>query len=104
MPITGIEGMSPFAPIAPTRPDQLAPQGSGDGGSAFAAQLTGAVDEAQRLSGVSNELTVAALTGDLTDLHAATIASSRASLTLEVMVTMRNKGVEAFNDIMRMQA
>lgn len=104
MPIAGIEGVSPFAPISPTRPDVTAPAGAADGGTAFAAQLTGAIDEAQRLSGVSNELTVAALTGDLTDLHAATIASSRASLTLEVMVAMRNKGVEAFNDVMRMQA
>jgi flagellar hook-basal body complex protein FliE len=75
-----------------------------DGGAGFATQLTDAVDEAQRLSGVSNELAIAAVTGDLTDIHDATIAAARSSLTLEVLATMRNRGVEAFNEIMRMQA
>jgi flagellar hook-basal body complex protein FliE len=34
----------------------------------------------------------------------ATIASTRASVTLELIAAVRNKGVDAFNEIMRMQA
>ena len=52
----------------------------------------------------SNQLAIKAVTGDLTDIHDATIAATRAQVTLELVSAVRNKGVEAFNDIMRMQA
>jgi flagellar hook-basal body complex protein FliE len=32
------------------------------------------------------------------------IASTRAAVTLELVAAVRNKGVDAFNEIMRMQA
>jgi len=73
-------------------------------GSAFASVLTGAVDNVQNLHGVSNELSLKAVTGDLDDIHDATIASTRASVALELVAAVRNKGVDAFNEIMRMQA
>ena len=49
-------------------------------------------------------LSVAAVTGDLDDIHSAMIASTRAAVTLELVAAVRNKGVDAFNEIMRMQA
>lgn len=73
-------------------------------GSAFGTSLTGAVDNVQQLQSTSNELTLQAITGDLDDIHSATIASSRAAVTLELVAAVRNKGVDAFNEIMRMQA
>ena len=73
-------------------------------GSAFASLLTGAVDNAQQLQATSNELAVKAVTGDLNDIHTATLASTRAQVTLELVAAVRNKGVDAFNEIMRMQA
>ncbi|WP_022883839.1 flagellar hook-basal body complex protein FliE [Glaciibacter superstes] len=73
-------------------------------GSGFASILTGAVDNVQQLKSTSNELAIKAVTGDLQDIHTATIASTQAQVTLEVVAAIRNKGIEAFNDIMRMQA
>jgi flagellar hook-basal body complex protein FliE len=73
-------------------------------GSGFGASLGSAVDGLQQLESTSNQLAVAAVTGDLTDIHAATIAASRAQVTLELVAAVRNKGVDAFNEIMRMQA
>ena len=73
-------------------------------GSAFATSLTGALDNVQQLQNTSNDLAVQAVTGDLEDIHNATIASSRAAVTLELVAAVRNKGVEAFSEIMRMQA
>ncbi len=73
-------------------------------GSQFATSLTGAIDNVQSLQATSNDLAIKAVTGDLTDIHAATLASSRASIALEMAATFRNRGVEAFNEIMRMQA
>lgn len=81
-----------------------AAQGVPANGDAFATSLTGAVDELQQLQSTSNTLAVGAVTGDLQDIHQATIAAARASVTLDLMVAVRDRGVSAFNEIMRMQA
>lgn len=73
-------------------------------GSAFAATLGSALAEVQQLQSTSNDLSLKAVTGELADIHTATLASARASLALETAATFRNRGVEAFNEIMRMQA
>ena len=73
-------------------------------GSSFAASLTGAVDNVQQLQNTSNELAIKAVTGDLEDIHNATLASTRAAVTLELVAAVRNKGIDAFSEIMRMQA
>lgn len=71
---------------------------------AFATSLTGAVENLQQLQSTSNELAVQAVTGDLQDIHQAMIASTRASVTLDLVVAVRDRSVSAFNEIMRMQA
>ena len=73
-------------------------------GSGFATRLTGAIDDLRAMQSESSALNVAAVTGDLNDIHTAMIASSRAAVTLELVAAVRNKGVDAFNEIMRMQA
>ncbi|WP_349899877.1 flagellar hook-basal body complex protein FliE [Parafrigoribacterium soli] len=77
--------------------------GSSDG-SAFANSLGGAIDNLQQLQNNSDALAVQAVTGNLQDIHDATIAATRAQVTLELVAAVRNKGVDAFNEIMRMQA
>jgi flagellar hook-basal body complex protein FliE len=73
-------------------------------GSGFATELSSAVDGLQQLQSTSNDLAIKAVTGNLDDIHSATIASTRAQVTLELVAAVRNKGVDAFNEIMRMQA
>lgn len=80
------------------------PATTGTDGAEFGASLTGAVDGLQQLQSTSNELSIQALTGDLNDIHSAAIASTRAQVTLELIAAVRNKGVDAFTEIMRMQA
>lgn len=72
--------------------------------SAFATTLGTTVDNLQSLQSTSNELALQAVTGDLEDVHRATLAATRAQVTLELVAAVRNKGVAAFNEIMRMQA
>ncbi|MDP9736983.1 flagellar hook-basal body complex protein FliE [Flavobacterium sp. 260] len=74
------------------------------GGDGFAASLGNAVDGLQQLQSDSKTLALKAVTGNLDDIHDATIASTRAQVTLELVAAVRNKGVDAFNEIMRMQA
>jgi flagellar hook-basal body complex protein FliE len=80
------------------------PQTPATDGSGFGASLSGAVDNLQQLQSTSNELAIKAVTGDLNDVHTAAIASTRAQVTLELVAAVRNKGVDAFTEIMRMQA
>lgn len=98
VPISPVQGVSPtgYASAATAAPSA--------GAAEFGASLTGAVDNLQQLQSASKELAVSAVTGNLDDIHKATIASSRAQITLELVAAVRNKGVDAFNEIMRMQA
>lgn len=99
--IQGVAGTSPTAYLPDTEAAAGAPESVG---STFESFLGGSVDEVQALSDTSRQLSIDAVTGDLQDVHAATIASAQSSLALETITTFRNRGVEAFNEIMRMQA
>lgn len=76
---------------------------SSTGSSAFSTVL-GAIDQVQGLQNTSSQLAVKAVTGDLNDVHDYTIAATQASVALELTAAVRNKAVEAFTEIMRMQA
>lgn len=89
---------------ATTGTGYLEPAQPATGGDGFGVQLTGAVDNLRQLQSTSSELAIQAVTGNLDDIHRATIASTKAQVTLELVAAVRNKGVDAFNEIMRMQA
>jgi flagellar hook-basal body complex protein FliE len=78
------------------------PLKTGEGGDGFAATLAAVFDQLQGTQKVSNDLAVQAATGDLRDVHDYMIASTEAGLATEMVVTIKNKAVEAFNEIMRM--
>ena len=89
--IGGTSGVGPVVPAAPP--------GSGDG---FATALTGALDELGSLQSSKDQLAVQAATGDLRDVHDYMIAAQESSVATEMVVTFKNKAVEAFTEIMRM--
>ncbi len=72
---------------------------SGDFGNVVA----NALDSLQGVQSNADGLAVKAATGNLNDVHDYMIAASEASLATEFTVAVRNRAVEAFNDIMRMQ-
>ncbi|MFJ4996822.1 flagellar hook-basal body complex protein FliE [Microbacterium sp. NPDC088619] len=98
----GAAGVTPLSALSfETGPEA---SGASASGSTFATSLSGAVENLQQLQSSSNELAVQAVTGDLQDIHQAMIASTRASVTLDLVVAVRDRSVSAFNEIMRMQA
>lgn len=101
MPIPAI---APVGGVTPTGYLDASQRTPATGGSEFGAALAQAIDQTQALQGESKSLAVKAVTGDLTDIHDATIAATKAALAIEVVSTVRNKGVDAFNEIMRLQA
>lgn len=70
----------------------------------FSLDVVGALENLQGLQSTSSALAVRAVTGDLDDVHDYTIASAQAGLALELTAAIRNKAVDAFTEIMRMQA
>ena len=73
-------------------------------GSVFSGVLGGAIDNLQQLQSTSDTLAIQAVTGNLDDIHTAVLASTRAQVSLELVAAVRNKAVDAFTEIMRMQA
>ncbi|WP_324650446.1 flagellar hook-basal body complex protein FliE [Georgenia sp. H159] len=92
--------------VAPTGYlDQLEAGGAAStDGAAFGAQLAAAVDGISAKQATSSDLAVQAVSGNLDDVHDYTIAATEAAVALELTVALRNKAVDAFNEIMRMQA
>lgn len=74
-----------------------------DGGAGFANKLTEALDNLSTAHNVADQLALQAATGDLDAVQDYVIASTEAQLLTDLTVTVRNRAVEAFNDIMRMQ-
>lgn len=72
------------------------------GTDGFAAVLAASFDQLQGAQASADSLAAQAATGDLKDVHDYMIASTEASLATEMVVTIKNKAVEAFNEIMRM--
>lgn len=102
MSVPGIEsvGFQPYVP--PTVSPAAAPAASGATGTDFGSLV---VDGLERLEGVqdhADKLAVQAATGDLASMHDYTIAATEAAVTTQLTVAVRNKAIEAFNEIMRM--
>ena len=88
--------------VTPVRTDIVTPKaGSGED---FATKLAEGMEQVQGLQQKSNDLSVQAATGSLTDVHDYMIASAESGIATSLTVAVRNKAVEAFQEIMRMQA
>ena len=98
--LTAVSAVMPTAYVGPTAATTATDPTSGAG---FASVL-GSLDQLQSLQSTSNDLAVQAVTGDLDDVHDYTIAAAEASTAMELTAAVRNKAVEAFSEIMRMQA
>lgn len=99
--LSGLGGISGISGLADPNATSTT---TGASGSGFASVLGGVVQGLTDQQNTANTLAVKAVTGDLTDIHQATLAATRAQVTMELVSAVRNKGVEAFNEIMRMQA
>jgi flagellar hook-basal body complex protein FliE len=109
--MSGISPVSGFVPFSiHTAVTPVVGAGAGDttaveqaGGAGFANALGQGLENLQQTQAHADDLAVQAATGDLTDVHDFMIASTQAQLATELTVTMRNKAIEAFTEIMRMQ-
>jgi flagellar hook-basal body complex protein FliE len=110
MSVSGIEGVG-FTPyVAPqvTPANQTVGLSTGTSditgpGKDFGSMVLDGIDRLERVQDTSDALAVKAATGDLSAIHDYTIAATEAGVTTQLTVAVRNKAVEAFTEIMRMQ-
>ncbi|MDQ0217079.1 flagellar hook-basal body complex protein FliE [Peribacillus cavernae] len=68
----------------------------------FASFLKNSIEKVNEAQGVSDKITEKMARGDNIDLHQVMIASQKASITMQATIEMRNKVVEAYQEVMRM--
>jgi len=93
-----IEGISNSLPQV-TLPESRKPSG----GTEFGEALVDAAKQVSGLEGKANEMAQKIASGDIAELHSAMIAMQKASMAMELTVQVRNKVLEAYQEIMRMQ-
>jgi flagellar hook-basal body complex protein FliE len=100
-PIEAIGAGSPIGGIAPVGGLDTTPTTTGPD---FASMLSGGIQKVEAAQDRADALAVQAATGQLTDVHEYMIAANEAALTTQLTAAVRNKALEAFNEIMRLQA
>lgn len=101
-PISGVSGLGAAGGVGGTSAAGRAGAASGASGD-FGSSITRALDELDRLHSQADGMATQAATGDLESVTDYLVAASEAQLATQVTVAVRNRAVEAFNDIMRMQ-
>ena len=116
MPVQGVGGVN-LAGLAELYRQQVVSGGGGPGavsrasgtdaaaagrGADFGGIVRDGLANLENLDRTAQGAAVNAATGDLTDVHDYVIAATQAQVATELTTTVRNKALEAFNEIMRM--
>jgi len=71
--------------------------------TAFADVLTNALGNTVDTDHTDKNTNIGLLIGELEDIHTATIAAEQAKIVLDLTMSIRNRVLEAYQEIMRMQ-
>ena len=102
MTIAPISGAAFTMPTAPVTPTASAPTDATGTSSGFGNALVQALDGVANSQSNADQVASLAATGDLTNVHDLTIATSEAELATTLTTAVRDKAVAAFNAIMSM--
>ncbi len=94
-------GLKP--PALGAEPGKAAPANAGQALGGFGGALVDAVQTLDQLQKEPEEQGVKLAAGEPVELHDVMLAQDRASLGFQLAVQVRNKLVEAYQDVMRMQ-
>ena len=72
-------------------------------GTSFQDMLSNAIESADQLNTVSQTNSEALLAGEVDDIAQVMIDGQKAELALNMVVQVRNKVVDAYNEVMNMQ-
>jgi flagellar hook-basal body complex protein FliE len=102
LPLQQADKLAPNLKLAPALPDglRLAPAPSTQG---FGQMLDGLVSTVDAKEAHAADLTKRVLLGESDQLHQSVIAMQEASVAFSLMVEVRNKLVDSYQELMRMQ-
>jgi flagellar hook-basal body complex protein FliE len=92
----GVQGPLPLQSPSETSPAQPA-------GESFANMLGRMVEEVNTRQGTATDAVAALQSGQNVSLHQAVIAMEEANISFQLMVEVRNKLLESYQELMRMQ-
>jgi len=72
-------------------------------GVEFKDVLNEALNSVSGLDNADKQIDLGLLTGDIDNIHTALIESEKANIALDLTIQIRNKVIDAYNEIMRMQ-
>jgi flagellar hook-basal body complex protein FliE len=93
-----ISAVSQLPTVEPLRPAQESAQAEG-----FSQVLRSAVSRAEASGTEATQLMDRFMAGESIDLHTVAMAGQRASLQFEMLLQVRNKVVQAYQEVMRLQ-
>jgi flagellar hook-basal body complex protein FliE len=105
LPINPVSLVNPVSRITKSGPESLLTGARQETGPAqsFEAALGKALNEVNDLQQQSTELNAKLASGQLQYIHQATAMAEKASLALELTLQIRNKFLDAYQEIMRTQ-
>lgn len=98
MAISGISGIQSINALP-----QVSKTGTGEDAGTFQSMLSDAIDQASQTEAEDNAGAQALVTGDVNNLADSLIQSQKAEIALDLTVQIRNKVIDAYNEVMRMQ-
>ncbi len=108
-PLSGLTGPASAAggsnlgPLSPGLTPALSAGGGNGQGAPFSDLLTDAVSQVQELESQARAAVTGLMTGNGVDVHQAMIATQKAEMTFEMALAVRNKAVQAYQQVMGMQ-
>jgi flagellar hook-basal body complex protein FliE len=89
--------------IAPTLPEAIRLPNQAAPGMGFQDALSGAIHSVEELRDNARQAAGRFLAGEGEELHTIALATQRAELAFELGLQIRNKVVQAYQEVMRMQ-
>jgi flagellar hook-basal body complex protein FliE len=100
---TGIQAISNLASAGSTALTNTAPATPARNAAPFSDLMTDAVGEVDALQAQAQSAVTGLMTGTGVDVHTAMIATEKASMAFELSLAVRNKAVQAYQQVMSMQ-
>jgi flagellar hook-basal body complex protein FliE len=98
--MTTIPGISSQAPLALSQPDLSA---SSQAEKSFSDILSSTLDQVTKAQNAGDTAIEKLNTGEAKNMHEVMIAVEEADISLRMLVQFRNKALQAYDDIMKMQ-
>ncbi|HET7579059.1 MAG TPA: flagellar hook-basal body complex protein FliE [Bacillales bacterium] len=99
--LNGIEGLSTNHPITGSR--AMGQHTPAEAGETFANMLGHAVHQLNQEQIQSNQAAQQLIAGNATNLHNVMISAAKANISLTAAIEIRNKVIDAYQNVMRMQ-